>query len=152
VFVFSRTDHLPKRKSHYFDNHNHLHGFPRNKRRFNDDIGPSSTPLLAPLRLRVGDKVGAEVPSMAEAMVPQDDSGSDGWGSDYLGSDDNEGSGSDDGEDKAMHIPFRMTSSGSTWYMCPICIGEEYDSDAKVVLHALEVIKHDVVERYHLVL
>jgi hypothetical protein len=58
-------------------------------------------------------------------------------------SDDGDGGGSssDDGEDKAIHIPFRMTPSGIMWYNCLICLMEEYDFEAKVVLHGLEVIK-----------
>jgi hypothetical protein len=36
-----------------------------------------------------------------------------------------------------------MNPSESMWYKCPICLREEYDSKAKVVLHALEVIKQD---------
>jgi hypothetical protein len=62
------------------------------------------------------------------------------------GGDDDEGSSSDDGENKAMYIPFMMTPSRIMWYKCPICLGEEYGSEAKVVLHALEVIKQDMVE------
>jgi hypothetical protein len=88
--------------------------------------------------------------------VQQDGNCNDGEGtdSDDLGSDDGEGSGSDEGdgdgsgsndrEDKAMHIPFRMTPSRILWYKCPICLGEKYDSEAKVVLHTIEVIKKDV--------
>jgi hypothetical protein len=76
--------------------------------------------------------------------VQQDGNCNDGEGtdSDDLGSDDGEGSGSDEGdgdgsgsndrEDKAMHIPFRMTPSRILWYKCPICLGEKYDSKAKV--------------------
>jgi hypothetical protein len=55
----------------------------------------------------------------------------------------NEGSSSDDNEDKAMCIPFRTTPSGIMWFKCPVCLREEYDSKAKVLLHALEVIKQD---------
>jgi hypothetical protein len=99
--------------------------------------------------------------------ILQDDSGCDAEGSDGegrsnddLSSDDGEGSdnddsqgsnngdgedsGSDDGEDKAVHIPFRMTLAGIVWFKCLICIREEYDSKAKVVLHAIEVISQDV--------
>jgi hypothetical protein len=91
--------------------------------------------------------------------VLQDDSGSGGEDSNDLGSDDgegsgsddDEGSGSDDGKDKAMHIPFRMTPSGIMWYKCPVCL-KEYDSEAKVVLHALEAFKQDVVEPHRQVL
>jgi hypothetical protein len=121
---------------------------PSNKCHFNDDEGLSSTPLSAPLRRRVGDEVGAVVPPTAEKVVSvtQDDSGSNGEGSssDYLGSDDSEVSGNDDGENKAMCIPFRTTPYGMMRFKCPICLGEEYDSEAKVVHHALEVIKQDV--------
>jgi hypothetical protein len=81
--------------------------------------------------------------------VLQDDSGSGSEGNNDLGSDDGEGSGSDDDKDKdkAMCIPFTMTPFGIMWYKCPICL-EEYDSEAKVVLHALEAFKQDVVERH----
>jgi hypothetical protein len=41
---------------------------PNNKRRF--DRGPFSTPLPDPLRRRVGNEVGAEVPPVAKAAVP----------------------------------------------------------------------------------
>jgi hypothetical protein len=74
----------------------------------------------------VGNEVGAEVlpvgeavvpPPMAENVVsvPQDNSGSNGEGSNDLGSDDGEGSDSDDSEDKGMCMPFR-TSPGIMWY------------------------------------
>jgi hypothetical protein len=76
-----------------------------------------------------GNKIGMEVPLVAEVAIPpppskkvvsipQDDSGSDSEGS----SSDDLGSGSDNGkgEDRAMHIPFRMTPSGVMWYKCPI--------------------------------
>jgi hypothetical protein len=63
----------------------------------------------------------------------------DGEGSDS----DGEGSGSTDGEDKAMYIPFRKTTSGIMWFKCPVCVKEEYDSEVKVVHHTLEVIKQD---------
>jgi hypothetical protein len=94
-------------------------------------------------------------------------SDSEGSGSDDLGSDNSEGSsndnddgednGSNDGEDKAMHIPFRMTPARIMWFKCPVCLGEEYDSKAKVVPHVVEVIKQDVgsldvVERHRQVL
>jgi hypothetical protein len=72
----------------------------------------------------VGDEVGVEVPPLTAkkvVSVPQDDSSSDGEGSDDLGSndgkgsnndyDDGEGSGNHDGKDKAMCIPFRTTPS-----------------------------------------
>jgi hypothetical protein len=54
---------------------------------------------------------------MAENVVsvPQDNSGSNGEGSNDLGSDDGEGSDSDDSEDKGMCMPFR-TSPGIMWY------------------------------------
>jgi hypothetical protein len=151
---------------------------PSNKRRLDDDEGPLSTPPSALLRWRVGDEVGAEVSLVADTAVPpppakkvvsipQDNNNNDGVGNDDFGSDncegsdnnDGEGSGSDsdNGEDNAMHIPFMMTPSGIMWYKCPVCLREEYDSEAKVVLHALEVIKQDVrmpnvVERHHQVL
>jgi hypothetical protein len=102
--------------------------------------------------------VRVEVPLVADAAVPsptagnvvsvpQDDSGSDGKGNNDLGNDDGESSNHDNGEDKAMHIPLRKTPSRIMWYICPVCLEEEYDSEGKVVLHALEVIKQDVVER-----
>jgi hypothetical protein len=82
---------------------------------------------------------------MAEkvVLVSQDDNNNDGEGSgsDDLGTDDGEGSGSDDGKDKAMRVPFRTTPSGITWFKCHVFLEEEYDSEAKVVLHALKVIK-----------
>jgi hypothetical protein len=101
---------------------------PSNKCRFDDDEGPSSTPLPAPLRQRVGDEVGEEVPPVVEAvspplaaknvvLVPQDDINSDDEGSDDMGS------SSDNGEDKAMHIPFSTTPPGIMWYKCPIWLG-----------------------------
>jgi hypothetical protein len=73
--------------------------------------------------------------------VLQDDSGSNGEGngSFNLGSDDCEGSG--------MCIPFKMTPSGIMWYKCHVCLREEYDSKAMVVLHALQVIKQDAGAR-----
>jgi hypothetical protein len=133
---------------------------PSNKCHSDDDEGPPSSPPSAPLRQRVGDKVGVVVPPVAEAAVPplaaekvvsvpQDDNGSDGKGS---SSDDGEGSGSDDNEDKVMD-----NDEDKVMYKCPICLGEEYDFEAKVVLHALEVIKQDagtsdVVERHRQVL
>jgi hypothetical protein len=66
---------------------------------------------------------------------------------------DSEGRSRDDGEEKAMHIPFRKTTSGIMWFKCSICVEEEYDSEAKVVHHGLEVIKQDagmpdMVERH----
>jgi hypothetical protein len=160
-----------KENPHYFDNDIHLHGPPSNKRRFDDDDGPSSTLPSTPLRRRVGDEVGAEVllvakaaiaPPMAEKVVsvPQDDSDDEGSDNDSevsshddLGRDDVEGSGNDNGEDIALLIPFRMTPTGVMWFKCPVCLGEEYDSKAKVVLHAVNVIKEDagslnVVERH----
>jgi hypothetical protein len=54
-----------KENLHYFDDDNHLHGFPSNKCRFDDDEGSSSTPPLAPLRRRVGNEVGVEVTLVA---------------------------------------------------------------------------------------
>jgi hypothetical protein len=82
-----------------------------NKCRYDNDEGTSSTLPSAPLRRRVSDKVGVEVPPLSEVAVPtltvekvisvpQDDNGSDDEGSDRmdLGSNDNEGSGSDDGD------------------------------------------------------
>jgi hypothetical protein len=117
---------------------------PNNKNHFDDDEDMSSTPPPAPLRQRVGDEVEAEVPPPTVekfVLVPQDDSGSDGEGSgnDDFGNDDFKGSDSDDGEDKAIHNPFRMTP----WFKCLICLREEYDCEAKVVLHVVEVIKQD---------
>jgi hypothetical protein len=127
---------------------------PSNKHRFDDDGGLSSALSPAPLRRCVGDEVGAELPLEAEAavsppivekvlLVPQDNCDSDGEGNDDLGSDDGEGSGINDGdgegidrddsEDKAMCIPFKTTPSRVMWYKCPICLREEYDSEAKVV-------------------
>jgi hypothetical protein len=85
-------------------------------------------------------------------LVSQDDNGSDGEGNNDMGSDDSEANDSDDDKDKAMHIPFRMTPSRIQSYKCPICLVEEYDSEVKVVFHALEVIKQDVVERHRMVL
>jgi hypothetical protein len=70
--------------------------------------------------------------------VLQDDSDTDGECNDDLGNDD---SGTDDSEDKAIHIPFMMTSSGIMWYKWTVCFVEEYDFETKVVLHGLEVIK-----------
>jgi hypothetical protein len=78
---------------------------PRNKHCFDDDEGPSSTLPPAPLRPRVGNKVGVEVPPVVQVvvpppvaekvvLVPQEGNGRD----------DGKGSGSDDCEDKAMHI------------------------------------------------
>jgi hypothetical protein len=104
VFVFSRTNQLPKRNAHYFDDDNCLHGLPSDKHCSDDDESPSSTPPLDPLRRRVGDEVRAEALPVAEVAVPpliahmfvlvaQDDSGSDGEGSDDLGSNDSEVSG-----------------------------------------------------------
>jgi hypothetical protein len=60
-----------------------------------------------------------------------------------LGNDDSdgEGSSSDGSKDKAMCISFRVTLSRILWYKCPMCLREEYDSEAKVVFHTLEVIK-----------
>jgi hypothetical protein len=51
-------------------------------------------------------------PPPAEKVVSllQDDSGSD---NEYNSSDD---LGNDYGEDKAMHIPFKMTPSGIMWF------------------------------------
>jgi hypothetical protein len=57
--------------------------------------------------------------------------------------DEHDGSDNDDSEDKALHIPFRMTPAGIMSFKCRICLGEEYDSEAKVVLHAIDVIKQD---------
>jgi hypothetical protein len=68
---------------------------PSNKRRFDNDEGPSSTLPLAPLRRRLGNEVGVEVPSVAEVevpplvaenvvSVPQDNNGSDGKGNDDM--------------------------------------------------------------------
>jgi hypothetical protein len=85
------------------------------------------------------DEVGAEVPPMEDVVVlppvakkvvsiPQDDG---------------RGSGSDDGEDKAIHIPLRMTPFGIMWFNCTICLKEDYDSKAKAMHHVLEVIKQD---------
>jgi hypothetical protein len=109
----------------------------------------------------VGDEVGAEVMLVAKAAiapptaekvvsVPQDDSDDEGSDNDSevsshddLGRDDGEGSGNDNGEDKALRIPFRMTPTGVMWFKCPVCLREEYDSKAKVVLHAVNVIKED---------
>jgi hypothetical protein len=92
----------------------------------------------------------AVLPSAAEKVVsvPQDDSDSGGEGHDNgegSSSDNGDGKGSsnDNGEDKAMHIPFRTTPSGIMWFKCPICLGTKFDSEAKVVLHALDVIKQD---------
>jgi hypothetical protein len=125
----------------------------------------------------VDDEVGAEVSPVAEVVVPplvamkivsvsQDNNDSDdesndsdgvGNASDDLGSssddDEHDGSDNDDSEDKALHIPFRMTPAGIMSFKCRICLGEEYDSEAKVVLHAIDVIKQDagsldVVERH----
>jgi hypothetical protein len=100
----------------------------------------------------------AEVPLLAAKKVVsvlQDDNGSDGEGyvNDDLGSDDGEGCSNDDSEDKAMHILFWMTPSRIMWFKCPICLGEEYDLEAKMVLHVLEVIKQDAgmpeVDKWH---
>jgi hypothetical protein len=49
----------------------------------------------------------------------------------------------DNGKDKAMCHPFRTTPSGILWFKCLIYLREDYDFEAKVVLHVLEVIKQD---------
>jgi hypothetical protein len=54
-----------KENLHYFDDDNHLHGFPSNKCHFDDDECSSSTPPPAPLRRRVGNEVGVEVTLVA---------------------------------------------------------------------------------------
>jgi hypothetical protein len=105
----------------------------------------------------VGDEVGVDVLLVAGAAVPlpatervvsvpQDNSNSDDEcsGSDDMDNNNGGGSGSDDGEDKATRIPFKTTPSRIMWFKCPICVGEEYDYEDKVVLHALEVIKQNV--------
>jgi hypothetical protein len=136
---------------------------PSNKCRFDDDEDPSSTPPLAPLKQRVVNEVGVVVLPMAQTavplvaaekvvLVPQKDNGSDNRGSDGdgegrrsngMGSDDGEGSGSDDDEDKALRIPFRTTPLGIMWFKCPVCLGEEYYSEAKLVFQAVDISKQD---------
>jgi hypothetical protein len=83
----------------------------------------------------VGNEVGVEVLLVAEAAIPlpvaekvvsvTQDEGSDDVGSNdgkRIKSDDSDDNSSDDGEDKAMCIPFRMTPSRIMWYKCPICL------------------------------
>jgi hypothetical protein len=158
VFLFSRTDHLCKRKPPLLRRQQPPPWFP-----------PATSAASTMMKVRPplhhwlhwgggwATRFEAEVPLLAAKKVVsvlQDDSGSDGEGyvNDDLGSDDGEGCGSDDSEDKAMHIPFRMTPR-IMWFKCPICLREEYDLEAKMVLHVLEVIKQDAgmpeVDEWH---
>jgi hypothetical protein len=109
------------------------------------------------------------VPLVAEAAVPpavvkkvvsvlQDDSNNDdegrdsdgeGSGSDDLGKDNGESRDSNDGngegsgsEDSHAH-PFQDDSCWDHVAQVPVCLREEYDSEAKVVLHAIDIIKQD---------
>jgi hypothetical protein len=46
-----------------------------------------------------------------------------------------------------------MTLSGIIWFKCHVCLGEEYDSSVKVILHAFDFINNnagapDVVEQH----
>jgi hypothetical protein len=75
--------------------------------------------------------------------VPQDDNDGKGSNNDDFSTDDDEGSGSNDDEDKAICIPFCTTPAGSMSFKCPMCLGEQYDSEATVVLHAIDVSKQD---------
>jgi hypothetical protein len=97
--------------------------------------------LVGALYLMLSRVVEVSVPPLVAenvGSVPPDCSGSNGEGS---SNNDDEGSGSDVGEDKAKRIPFRKAPSGIMWYKCPICLREDYDSVFKVVLHTLDVIK-----------
>ena len=63
--------------------------------------------------------------------------------------------GSCDNDDSVLRICFRETPSGKRWYKCPICLGEEYESSNKVLLHVFQFIADkagappDVVELQH---